>query len=113
MQIESRTCQACLSNYAEMPLCLCKANAKLHQLFHIAKQNIIFYIDKLLKWKIIKVTPTKTERTRLTTSSLHYGCRDDNTSSMVIFFASFLSSCLLQPTLFCVSEPGPLLLYSR
>ena len=26
MQIESRTCQACLSNYAEMQLCLCKGN---------------------------------------------------------------------------------------
>ena len=24
MQIESRTCQACLSNYAEMQLCFCK-----------------------------------------------------------------------------------------
>ena len=76
-------------------------------------KTLFFYIDKLLKWKIIKVTPTKTERARLTTSSLHYGCRDDNTSSMVIFFASFLSSCLLQPTLSFVSEPGPQLLYSR
>ena len=31
MQIESRTCQACLGNYAEMQLCFCKANANREQ----------------------------------------------------------------------------------
>ena len=40
MQIESRTCQACLGNYAEMQLCLCKANANREQ-NHQARLSVL------------------------------------------------------------------------
>ena len=48
MQIESRTCQACLSNYAEMQLCLCKEEKTCHitnpsTLHHLSLYHLYIY----------------------------------------------------------------------
>ena len=47
MQIESRTCQACLSNYAEMQPFLCKITQFLSYK-HQNHQKIIQYSDNLI-----------------------------------------------------------------